>query len=226
MAYTAQAYAFAAAGRSAEGLGVLDFLPDSANEVGVSETDPLIMRGRLSVYLDDLAGAIADLGVGAARIRAGLPASYPVHCLTHLSDAHFRHGDWDAATTYAQLATSLAQDADRPMDLARAHARAAQVLSLQGQWSSAQAHVRAARDAAQRFPRALAVAHSGEEPHTMAAMRSRLMAYSRGMPAAKQLREQFSSVSSLEGLAAIAHAHLAAHPACAATPEAELALLT
>jgi nifR3 family TIM-barrel protein len=73
---------------------------------------------------------------------------------------------------------------------------------------------------------ALAVAHSGEEPHTMAAMRSRLMAYSRGMPAAKQLREQFSSVSSLEGLAAIAHAHLAAHPACAATPEAELALLT
>lgn len=171
MAYTAQAYAFAAAGRSAEGLGVLDFLPDSANEVGVSETDPLIMRGMLSVYLDDLADAIADLGVGAARIRAGLPASYPVHCLTHLSDAHFRHGDWDAATTYAQLATSLAQDADRPMDLARAHARAAQVLSLQGQWSSAQAHVRAARDAAQRFPRALAVAHSAVAAASLASAR-------------------------------------------------------
>ena len=81
-------------------------------------------------------------------MRTGLPASYPVHCLTHLSDAHFRHGDRDAANTYAQLATSLAQDADRPLDLARAHARAAQVLSFQGQWSSAQAHVRAAQDAA------------------------------------------------------------------------------
>jgi nifR3 family TIM-barrel protein len=62
---------------------------------------------------------------------------------------------------------------------------------------------------------ALAVAHSGEEPHTMAAMRSRLMAYSRGMPAAKQLREQFSSVASLEGLAAIAAAHIETHSGAA-----------
>ena len=167
----AQAYAFAAAGRSAEGLDVLEFLPDSGNEVPVSETDALIMRGMLSVYLDDLAGGIADLGVAAARIRTGLPASYPVHCLTHLSDAHFRHGDWDAANTYAQLATSLAQDADRPMDLARAHARAAQVLSLQGQWSSAQAHVRAARDAAQRFPLAIAVANAAMAAASLASAR-------------------------------------------------------
>jgi len=171
MANTAQAYAFAAAGRSAEGLDVLDFLPDSGSEAPVSETDPLIMRGMLSVYLDDLAGGIADLGVAAARIRTGLPASYPVHCLTHLSDAHFRYGDWDAATTYAQLATSLAQDADRPMDLVRAHARAAQVLSLQGQWSSAQRHVRAAREAARRFPLALAVAHSAVAAASLASAR-------------------------------------------------------
>ena len=171
MAHTAQAYAFAAAGRSNEGLAVLEFLPASGNQVPVSETDALIMRGMLNVYLDDLAGSIADLGVAAARIRTGLPASYPVHCLTHLSDAHFRHGDWDAANTYAQLATSLAQDADRPMDLARAHARAAQVLSLQGQWSSAQAHVRAARDAAQRFPRALAVANSAMAAASLASAR-------------------------------------------------------
>jgi tRNA-dihydrouridine synthase B len=68
---------------------------------------------------------------------------------------------------------------------------------------------------------ALAVAHSREEPHTLAGMRSRLMAYSRGMPAAKQLREQFSAVTSLDGLAAIAAAHIQAHPA-----EAALALLT
>jgi len=58
---------------------------------------------------------------------------------------------------------------------------------------------------------ALAVAYSGEEPHTMAGMRSRLMAYSRGMPAAKHLREQFSSVASLDRLAAIAAAHVEAH---------------
>ena len=74
---------------------------------------------------------------------------------------------------------------------------------------------------------ALAVAHSGEEPHTMAGMRSRLMAYSRGMPAAKQLREQFSGVSSLEGLDAIAETHIALHgPAAAQAGEPALALLT
>jgi DNA-binding CsgD family transcriptional regulator/tetratricopeptide (TPR) repeat protein len=160
MALTAKGYAFASAGRSAEGLAVLGFLPASPNEVPVSETDALIMRGMLRVYLDDLGGAIADLGVAAARIRTGLPASYPVPCLTHLSDAHFRHGDWDAANTYAQLATSLAQDVDRPADLARAHARAAQVLSFRGQWSVAQLHVKAAREASQRSPLALTAANA------------------------------------------------------------------
>jgi hypothetical protein len=70
----------------------------------------------------------ADLAelVAAARLRTGLPSTYPGPCLAHLSDACFRRGDWDAAATYAQLATSLAQDTDRPLDLARAHARAAQ----------------------------------------------------------------------------------------------------
>jgi nifR3 family TIM-barrel protein len=74
-----------------------------------------------------------------------------------------------------------------------------EALPLAEQWAFIQRHC------------ALAVEYSGEEPHTMAGMRSRLMAYSRGMPAAKQLREQFSSVGSLEGLAGIAEAHVAQH---------------
>ena len=43
----------------------------SGNEVPTSETDALIMRGMLKVYIDDLAGAISDLGVAAARMRTG-----------------------------------------------------------------------------------------------------------------------------------------------------------
>ena len=78
-------------------------------------------------------------------------------------------------------------------------------LALAEQWAFIERHCR------------LAVEHSGEEPHTMAAMRARLMAYSRGMPAAKQLREKFSGVGSLAGLHEIAEEHLAA-------AEAELAL--
>jgi DNA-binding CsgD family transcriptional regulator len=158
MARTAQAYAFAAASRGPEGLAALGFLPASGSEVPMAETDALIMRGMLKVYVDDLPGAIADLGVAAARLRTGRPSTYPGPCLTHLSEAHFRRGDWDAAVAHAQLATSLAQDTDRPLDLARAHARSAQVLAFRGQWPAAQAHVAAARAAAERFPLVLAVA--------------------------------------------------------------------
>jgi tetratricopeptide (TPR) repeat protein len=172
MARTAQAYGFAAAGRSPEGLAVLDFLAGSGNEVPVSETDALIMRGMLKLYVDDLSGSIADLGIAAARLRTGLPATYPVTCLAQLSDAQFRRGDWDAAIKQAQLAIALAQDADRPLDLARAHARAAQILSFRGDSSSAQAHVREARTAAERFPLVLPVANATMAAASLASARS------------------------------------------------------
>ena len=54
-----------------------------------------------------------------------------------------------------------------------------------------------------------AVERAGSEPHAMAAMRSRLMAYSRGMPEAKRLRERFAHVTSLAELAQIAEENLA-----------------
>ena len=158
MARTAQAYALASDGRSLEGLSVLGFLPTAGSEVGA--TDALIMRGMLKLYVDDLSGAIADLGLAAARLRSGLHATYPGPCMSHLSDAYFRRGDWDGAVTYAQLATAMAQDADRPLDLARAHARGAQVFSSRGEWSSALFHVNAARDAAERFPSVMPAANA------------------------------------------------------------------
>jgi DNA-binding CsgD family transcriptional regulator len=171
-ARVAQAFAMSAAGRSPEGLVALSLLPASGNEVKAAATDALIMRGMLKLYVDDLAGAISDLGVAAARLRNGLPASYPGMCLSDLSGAHFRRGDWDAAVVYAQLATSLAMDTDRPVDLARAHARAAQVLAFRGQWADADRHARAARAAAARFPRTLTIA--------AAAMAGTSLAFARG----------------------------------------------
>jgi DNA-binding CsgD family transcriptional regulator len=63
-------------------------------------------------------------------------------------------------------------DTDRPVDLARAHARATQVLAFRGQWTDADAHARAARAAAERFPRALTTA--------AAAMAGTSLAFARG----------------------------------------------
>ena len=48
----------------------------------------------------------------------------------------------------------------------------------------------------------------GSELHAMQSMRTRLMAYSRGMPEAKRLRENFSHVASLAGLETIAEENL------------------
>jgi tRNA-dihydrouridine synthase B len=52
------------------------------------------------------------------------------------------------------------------------------------------------------------VEREGSELHAMQSMRSRLMAYSRGMPEAKRLREWFSHVESLAGLEVIAGENL------------------
>lgn len=51
----------------------------------------------------------------------------------------------------------------------------------------------------------------GSETAAMHSMRSRLMAYSRGMPAAKHLRQSFQLISSLRELDGIAATHLAEH---------------
>lgn len=55
----------------------------------------------------------------------------------------------------------------------------------------------------------LAVAECGSEDLAMRSMRGRLMAYSKGMPVGKLLREKFQQVSTLAEVDQIAHAHLA-----------------
>ncbi len=55
----------------------------------------------------------------------------------------------------------------------------------------------------------LAVAECGIEDLAMRSMRGRLMAYSKGMPASKMLREKFQHVSSLGEVAEIARMHQA-----------------
>ncbi len=58
---------------------------------------------------------------------------------------------------------------------------------------------------------ALASNRYGDERHTMQAMRSRLMAYSRGLPAGKRLRQRFAQVASLLELEGIAEDYLDHH---------------
>lgn len=67
------------------------------------------------------------------------------------------------------------------------------------------------------------VRRQGSELHAMQSMRTQLMAYSRGMPEAKRLRERFAHVASLAQLDGIAEENLAARAtALAASARASL----
>lgn len=67
--------------------------------------------------------------------------------------------------------------------------------SLKERWQRVIAHCRAE------------IAWRGDENFAMRSMRSRLMAYSRGMPQGRHLREALGKVVSLDGLSSIADAH-------------------
>jgi hypothetical protein len=54
----------------------------------------------------------------------------------------------------------------------------------------------------------MAVAESSSEKHTMIAMRSRLMAYSKGMPGSRLLRGELQQASLLSDVQNIAERHL------------------
>jgi len=134
------------AGRGTEALGRLAIFPAPAAEVPLSDTDALVLRGIARAIAEDLRGAIADLSVGAARLRAGVPVRTASWCLSFLAGAEYRRGSWDEAALDAEMAVSLA--AGRPWELAFAHSLAAVVPAQRGEWEAAAAHVRLAREAA------------------------------------------------------------------------------
>ena len=143
------AIAFSADGRGPQGLARLAFLPAAPSEVPREDTDALVLRGMARFLAEDLAGAIADLSTGAARLRAGVPLRHSSQCLCYLAGAEYRSGSWDDAVTHAELAVSLARDADRVQDLAFVHSVAAVVPALRGDWEVASRHVRLATEAGQ-----------------------------------------------------------------------------
>ena len=143
------AIALFAGGRGSEGLARLAFLPAAPSEVPPEDTDTLVLRGMARVLAEDLAAAVADLSTAAARLRAGVPLRHASHCVTYLAGAEWRLGSWDDAVVHAELAVSLARDADRVWEFGFVHAVAAVVRALRGDWEVAGAHVRMATEAGQ-----------------------------------------------------------------------------
>ena len=139
------------AGQGPQGLAGLAFLPAAPAEVPRADTDTLVFRGMARSWAGDPAGVAGDMAAAAARLRAGLPLRYPGPCLGYLAAAEYLLGCWDDAAVHAELAVSLAHDADGVLDRGFVHGVAALVPAARGDWELAGAHVQMATEAAQAW---------------------------------------------------------------------------
>ncbi len=138
-------------GQGRKALGLFDDLPERAAMVPSGQTGSVAYRGIVKLWTSDPYGATEDLGVAVKRIGAGLQVRFPGQTLAFLADAEFRHGRWDDCQDHADLAVSLARDADLHYDLPIVHSVAARVPACRGDWSTAAGHVEAAEEAARAF---------------------------------------------------------------------------
>ena len=99
----------------------------------------------------DLQAAAEDLSCAVSRVSAGLQVRFPGPPLAFLADTEFRLGRWNDALGHAELAVTLAGDADRDYDLAFAHGAVVPVAACRGDWAVADAHAEAAEQAARTF---------------------------------------------------------------------------
>ncbi len=146
-----RAIPFTLSGQGAKALSLFSDLPERAAMVPVPNTDALTYRGLVKLWTSELKGATDDLAVAANRIRNGLQVRFPGQPLAFLAEAEFRRGHWDDCQDHAELAVSLARDADRHYDLPFVHSAAARVPACRGDWEVAIRHVESAEDAARAF---------------------------------------------------------------------------
>jgi DNA-binding CsgD family transcriptional regulator len=146
-----RSFAFALSGDTGQALGLFRDLPGPAASVPTTRTDALTYRGVARLCAGDLQPAAGDLALVVHRISTGLQVRFPGPPLGFLAEAEFRLGHWDDAQGHAELAVSLAHDADRDYDLAFVHSAAVPVAACRGDWMAADAHMESAENAARIF---------------------------------------------------------------------------
>jgi DNA-binding CsgD family transcriptional regulator len=146
-----RSFAFALSGDTSQALALFRDLPGPPARVPASRTDALAYRGVARLCAGDLHTAAGDLALAVHRVSTGLQVRFPGPPLAFLTEAEFRLGRWDDAQGHAELAFSLARDADRDYDLAFVRSMAVPVSACRGDWAAADAHAQAAEDAARIF---------------------------------------------------------------------------
>lgn len=137
-----------AAGRAEEGLALVASLPNEPVEPTPEEVDGLLGRAMVRMWTDDQAGARSDFVAVVAACRLRGPFYTRAIALRYLGQSEYRSGHWDDARVHGELAVSDIEDANLVWMHAFCHAEASFIPSAQGDFESAQAHCRAAVNAA------------------------------------------------------------------------------
>jgi DNA-binding CsgD family transcriptional regulator len=129
----------AMSGQAAPVLASLTSLPDPS-VASAAELEELLGRGNLRLCIDDLDGALRDLG-GVLAASHGRSANFRWVAAAHLGVAEFRAGRWDDAQAHGELALSIATDADQGHVALFCHHVAMLVPAARGEWDTAEAHL-------------------------------------------------------------------------------------
>ncbi len=142
----------ASLGRQEEALELLDVFAAAHGSEPASALQAQILRGLLALWSGHDERAMAILGDVVREVPPGTMLAGQIEPLIGLAEALYRLGDWDGATTQADHALTLAQDAGIVLGEGTTHAVASYVAAGRGSWETADALVGVAVQAAQRLP--------------------------------------------------------------------------
>jgi DNA-binding CsgD family transcriptional regulator len=105
--------------------------------------EPLVARGVVELWTDDLDGACRHLGEAVNRAYRGEPLRVS-QALAFLGDAEYRRGQLADSVLHTELAVGDAEENERFWDYALLHGLACQTRAARGDWAQADAHAAAA----------------------------------------------------------------------------------
>ena len=135
-AWLSRLLGLALAGRAVDAQRFLDQFDKAGGSLSL---DGLVARGIIRLWTDDLAGARADLSWAIEREQFGEPLRLS-QAVGFLGEAAFRMGFLNEAVEHAELAVSLATEAERAWELPMLHGLAAFPRAARGEFAEAEDH--------------------------------------------------------------------------------------
>ena len=161
-------------GRGEEALTLLDDVPVAATDLTSADAGGVLVRGVVHSLLEDLSTASTDLTAVSSAGSGARSLQFRVYALACLARTEYLLGRWDDSVGHADLAVSLAVDADHSGALTLCRSVATLVLAARGEWD---------RAVAQAHALALAAEDSGAALHlALAANAAAHVAFARADP--------------------------------------------